>query len=421
MRILPQDHSFDITLFVDGGSRGNPGPAAIGAVILREGKEAGRVSEFIGKATNNEAEYRALIAGLKAATGMRAMNIHVKSDSELMVKQLLKQYKVKSANIKPLYEEAVLLLRDYAKVSIERVPRERNKAADKLVNEALDTHEGKKEKNVRKDKAAIIGFLSDFGLEDAWAGVVKGVVKSYNPAAEVIDISHEVPPYDIRKGAFVLETAVEHMPASVFLAVVDPDVGGKRRAIILRATSDALLVGPDNGLLMPAAGRLGGVAEAFVITGGLKLPRVVSATFHARDVFAPVAAQLAAGKEPSELATEIDRATLIKGPYSRADLKPGVIRAEVIDIDRFGTLRLNARRADAEIAGFTIGTSAFLSVEDDRLKLPIVETFSSVTPGKAMLLYDSSDYLCVAVSGAHAATMFGLKAGDWLSLKSTDR
>ncbi len=413
---MPQNTDFEITLFVDGGSRGNPGPAAIGAIIRKNGSEIDRISEYIGEATNNLAEYSALVAGLRRAARHNASSIHVKADSELMVNQLLGKFKVKNAAIKPLYEEAVAILKKFDNVGIERIPRDKNAEADSLVNEALDARAGKKKKS-KPAKGALVGFVSDFGTRDAWAAAVKGVMKKTNPSVEIIDISHDVPAYDIRKGAFVLETAVEYIPAVVFLAVVDPEVGGTRRSLIIGTTSGTYLVGPDNGLLMPAAGRLGGPVEAYAISVPEGTGESRSETFHARDVFGPAAAKLALGIPPSELGGEIERSTLMPAPYARTEVINGSINAEIIDVDRYGTLRLNILRREAEPAGYKIGKSAIIVFEDGETKLKIAATFRDVEQGRAMLLYDSSDYLCVSVNGAHAGLTFGLNAGDRLTLK----
>ncbi len=147
---MPQNTRYDLTIYVDGGSRGNPGPAAVGAVIIQNGKEVSRISKPIGMATNNEAEYQALITALEEARLLGATSVHVKMDSELMVRQLLKKYKVKSQTLRPLYEKVVNMLREYRDVGLERIPRARNAVADDLVNAALDAL-AKSEKSEGKD------------------------------------------------------------------------------------------------------------------------------------------------------------------------------------------------------------------------------------------------------------------------------
>src|SRR3954452_16304320 len=143
---------------------------------------------------------------------------------------------------------------------------------------------------------AVVTFLSDYGLDDDFVGVCHGVIAGLAADVRVIDITHGVARHDVRSGALVLRRALPYMPAGVHLAVVDPEVGAVRRAVALRCASEQrLLVGPDNGLLMLAAARFGGVVEAVEITHALHRREPVSATSHGRDVFAPVAAGLAAG------------------------------------------------------------------------------------------------------------------------------
>src|SRR5215212_12161845 len=148
----------------------------------------------------------------------------------------------------------------------------------------------------------LICFLSDFGLAEDFVGTCKGVMLGIAPGVAVVDLTHEVPGFDVEVGAEVLQHATRYMPEdTVYLAVVDPGVGTERRALALRANSGALLVGPDNGLLVPAAEDLGGISEAVTLTNGRYHVHPVSNTFHGRDVFSPAAAHLAAGVKLSEM------------------------------------------------------------------------------------------------------------------------
>ena len=152
-----------------------------------------------------------------------------------------------------------------------------------------------------------ITFLSDYGLADEFVGVVHGVIAGICPDARVIDVTHGIPRHDVRAGATVLERALPYLPAGVHLAVVDPDVGAQRRAVALRTAGEGrLLVGPDNGLLTPAAERFGGVGEAVEISASPWRLEPVSATFHGRDIFAPVSAALADGAALSAVGERID-------------------------------------------------------------------------------------------------------------------
>ena len=157
-----------------------------------------------------------------------------------------------------------------------------------------------------------ITFLSDFGLKDDFVGTCHGVIKRIAPEAQIIDITHGIEPQAVLQGALVLASTLPYMPEGVHLAVVDPGVGGDRRALALRDASGRLYVGPDNGLLVPAAEKLGGIDGAWQLTNSDYMLEPVSATFHGRDVFSPAAAHLAPGVDPAEL-----------GPGNRA----GVARA----------------------------------------------------------------------------------------------
>lgn len=421
---MPEE-TYDITLFVDGGSRGNPGPAGIGAVIICDGDVTETVSEFIGEATSNEAEYRALIAGLKKASELAVASIHVKADSLLMVKQLLGHYKIKSPNIRPLHTEAAALLRRFGRVGIEHIPREANSEADRLVNEALDAATGKVKKPKRaREKASVeaqvVTFLSDFGGRDAWAAIVANTIMNLNPSARVLDITHEIEPYDVRQGAFVLETAVADIKAPVHMAVVDPGVGSGGRDLIIRTTRGDYLIGPDNGLLLPAAERLDGVQAAYVIRLS-ETTAPLCPTFHARDVFALAAALLAAGEAPETMADIVDAGSLVPAPYGYATVQNGRVDAAVINVDRFGTLRLNLEREVGEAAGYAPPARATATVDGHKLELNLGVTFSDVPQGQALLLFDSSGYLCLAVNGGSAAAVTNATAGDPVTLRLIKR
>ena len=152
-----------------------------------------------------------------------------------------------------------------------------------------------------------ITFLSDYGLADEFVGVVHAVIAHECPTARIIDLSHGVPRQSVLAGALMLARALPYAPPGVHLAVVDPDVGARRRAVALRtALDDRLLVGPDNGLLLPAADRFGWITEAVEISTSPWRLEPVSATFHGRDLFAPVAARLAAGEALADAGTPLD-------------------------------------------------------------------------------------------------------------------
>jgi hypothetical protein len=245
----------------------------------------------------------------------------------------------------------------------------------------------------------MITFLSDYGPGDEYVGVVHGVIARIAPAVRVIDLGHGVPPQDVRSGARRLARALPFVPAGVHLAVVDPGVGGPRRAVALRA-GDRWLVGPDNGLLLDAAERLGGVTEAHDVGATPWRLEPVSATFHGRDVFAPVAAHLALGELPD---APLDPARLVRLPELRARREGRATVAHVLEVDGFGNLRLDAEPGDfASAAGHPVVAA---------------RTFGDVEPGGLLVYADSDGGLALAVNGGSAGALLGVRTGDEVRLE----
>jgi S-adenosylmethionine hydrolase len=241
-----------------------------------------------------------------------------------------------------------------------------------------------------------VTFASDYGHQDEFVGVCHGVLVGLAPMARVIDVTHGIPRHDVRFGAIVLRNALPFMPAGVHLAVVDPEVGGHRRAVAVRCADETqLLVGPDNGLLRLAAERFGGIVEAVDIGQSPWRLQPVSATFHGRDIFGPVAAHLARGERPTE---EIDPATLARLP----GLPPG--KVHVVEVDGFGNLITDATLPDAPRA--RIGGR----------DVAVGRTFSDVAPGQLVLYEDSAGEVALALNGGSAAAALGVAVGDELEL-----
>jgi S-adenosylmethionine hydrolase len=259
-----------------------------------------------------------------------------------------------------------------------------------------------------------IVFLSDYGLEDEFVGTCHGVIARIAPHIRVIDLSHAVPPQDIRRGALMLAQAIPYMPEdAVFLAVVDPAVGTNRRAVAVEAGSGRLLVGPDNGILSLAVADLQGVSRAVEITAEDVLLTPTSATFHGRDVFAPAAAHLAIGRPLEALGPEVGPDTLVYLPQPGVVVRPGELRAEIIGTDRFGNLQLSARPEHLEAAG--LGGQPELAVHwpgGPPTPILMVRTFGEVPEGDLALFADSSGWLAVAINGGSAAEALAAAPGD---------
>ncbi len=247
----------------------------------------------------------------------------------------------------------------------------------------------------------ILALLTDFGTQDPFVGIMKAVVLSRCPEATFVDLTHAVPPQAVVEGAFLLERSVEWLPrGTVVIAVVDPGVGTVRRPIVLRAM-DRLFVGPDNGLLSPIAARDTG-SEVHVIDIARLGLHVASCTFHGRDVFAPVAAELAAGRLLPE-SVGPRTAELVQAAIPRPTIVDGVVRGTVVTVDRFGNLVTNIERA-AVPAGAKV-------VEIGAARAALRDTYGEVARGELVALIDAFDVLEVAERDGSAARSLGAGRG----------
>src|SRR3954466_740193 len=192
--------------------------------------------------------------------------------------------------------------------------------------------------------SGFITFLTDFGLQDDFVGTCHGVIKRIAPGVEIIDLTHGVRPGGILQGALTLANALPYVPAGVHLAVVDPGVGGGRRPLALRDAEGRLHVGPDNGLLLPAADRFGGIVEAHELANPAYALESVSRTFHGRALFSPAAAHLATGITLAELGPPVDPQALRRPAAPVPEIGQAKIRATVLAVDRFGNVALNLAR-----------------------------------------------------------------------------
>lgn len=265
---------------------------------------------------------------------------------------------------------------------------------------------------------AIISFISDFGLEDTWVGVCHAVIKRACPQAHIVDLGHQIPPFDIRKGATTAASGVFQLPEAIHLVVVDPGVGGGRRDLCLVTTTGVRLVGPDNGVLLPAAGRAGGIGTAYSIDPTKIDFRGPLATFHARDVLAPAAAALACGVDPSSLGDVIDPAELVSAPFGACAFEAGMLVGEVLESDRFGSLRFNITAEDVSQLGPTPDVLE-ISLGHNSLVVPFRSTFSDVGEGSPVALFDSSGWLTLALNTGDAADRYGVSPGTHVRVRAT--
>ncbi len=260
-----------------------------------------------------------------------------------------------------------------------------------------------------------VSFLSDYGHGDEFVGVVHSVIRSIAPDVRVIDITHEIEPFDVRAGGLALARSAQYMAPGVALAVVDPGVGTERRAVAVEvADGGAFLIGPDNGLLAPAVALVGGATGAVVLDNPEYQLPIVGPTFDGRDVFGPAAAHLCLGVPVDELGTRIDPVQLLPGllPVSEAH-EDGSLTAEILWIDRFGNAQLNVE--PEQLAGWP----DMVTVSGGRLdrNASRVSAFGEIPAGGFGLLIDSYGLLSLAVDRGSAAAELNLHEGDELTLR----
>jgi S-adenosylmethionine hydrolase len=264
--------------------------------------------------------------------------------------------------------------------------------------------------------ASFITFLTDFGLQDDFVGTCHGVMKRIAPDVEIIDITHGIPPQSVLHGALTLANTLPFMPVGIHLAVVDPGVGGSRRALALRDGEGRIHVGPDNGLLIPAAEKLGGIAEAHELANPRYALESVSRTFHGRDLFSPAAAHLALGVPLADLGPPIAPDALARLDLPQPEIGTTRIRCTVLSIDRFGNVQLNLNRSHLEEAGIVPGTRVELQVGPERYYAVAARTFADARPGDIILYEDAYRNVSIAISGGNAAATFGIGAGQDLRI-----
>ncbi len=255
----------------------------------------------------------------------------------------------------------------------------------------------------------IITLLTDYGSDDEFVGICHGVIARIAPEARVIDLTHGIGRHDIRHGALVLRNALDYVPLGIHVAVVDPTVGTPRRALALRCADGRVLVGPDNGLLMPAAERAGGIVLAVDITTSPHRLEPVSATFHGRDLFAPVAARLVAGAELAEAGALLDPAELVALELPRAEIHDGELLTHALIVDRFGNVTLDASHEQLAGTGLGLGRAAELAVASSRHRAIYVHAFGDVEEGGLIVYEDAYRMLAIAVNRGSAAALLGIE------------
>ena len=269
-----------------------------------------------------------------------------------------------------------------------------------------------------------IWFLSDYGLEDEFVGVVKAVIRAIAPGVTVGDVTHQIAPHDIRAGALALARSMQYLTLvpAVVLAVVDPGVGSSRRAIAVEVGGEngdaagAVLVGPDNGLLASAVAMAGGARRAVSLTNeDYHLP-APGPTFAGRDVFAPAAAHLCTGVDLAELGDLIDPVTLLPGILPLSRQEEGAVVGEVLWVDRFGNVQLNVDPDDLLL----MDDPLVLAWSDKTRTAVRARSYADLRPGQVGLITDSYGLVSVALDRRSAAQELRIGSGDAVTIKPAE-
>jgi S-adenosyl-L-methionine hydrolase (adenosine-forming) len=255
----------------------------------------------------------------------------------------------------------------------------------------------------------IVTLLTDYGRDDDFVGVCHGVILRINPEAQIVDITHGIRHYAVRQGAIVLRNTLPYMPVGVHVGVVDPQVGTERRAIALRTEDGRMLVGPDNGLLSLAWERCGGVELAVDVSRSPHRLEPVSATFHGRDIFAPVAAHLSIGAELADAGEPVDPAELETVQLPEPRTEEGLLLAHAVVVDRFGNVGLDADHDDMTATGITLGAAVEIVTGGERYVGTYAQTFADVHPGELIVYEDAYRTLAVAINRGDAAGTLDLQ------------
>ena len=263
----------------------------------------------------------------------------------------------------------------------------------------------------------VISLLTDYGHEDEFVGVCHGVIRRIAPEAEIVDVTHGIRRFGVRQGAIVMRNTLPYLPSGVHVAVVDPQVGTERRAIALRCGDGRLLVGPDNGVLSLAWEACGGVDQVVDITRSAHRLEPVSATFHGRDLFAPVAAHLVAGAELADAGEPLGADVLAVMELPRPRTEEGALVAHALTVDRFGNAALNVTHEDLTPTSLTLGSIVEIEVGGQGYLATYTATFADVAPGELIVYEDAYRTLAVAINRGDAANTLGLGSDTEVRLR----
>jgi len=266
-------------------------------------------------------------------------------------------------------------------------------------------------------RSDFVSFLSDYGRNDEFVGVCHAVMLDLAPQLRVLDITHDVTPYDVRGGGLALARSVGYLCPGVVLAVVDPGVGTDRRCVAVEVGDGmSVLVGPDNGLLAPAVAMLGGPERIFALQNEQYQLPAPGPTFAGRDVMAPAIGHIANGVPLTVLGDELDAASLAPGILPLPSLVDGMVNGEILWVDRFGNCQLNVAPEQLLELGVQPGDSIEVRMGETGRRARWVHTFADANPSELVLIVDSYGSCALAFDRQSAATQLKLRAGSNVTL-----
>lgn len=261
----------------------------------------------------------------------------------------------------------------------------------------------------------VISLSSDFGVGNKGIAVMEAVALSICPDVKIFNLKHDVPFFGINEGARTLESVV-YLPVGCHVMVVDPGVGTERKGIVIETGRGDYLIGPDNGVLLPATNFLGGFKRAFQLKNEKYYRKPVSPVFHGRDVFTPAAAYLCSGVKIEEFGPELNENELVKAPYEEAKIEGNRIVAQVIDVNNFGSVFLNVRQEVIHNL-FKVGGKIKATFDGKTIILPYIRTYGEVKVGGMLILDDDFGRVEVAVNQGRVTDRYYVKVGDKIILE----
>ncbi len=262
----------------------------------------------------------------------------------------------------------------------------------------------------------IITLTSDFGVQSQGAAIMEAAALEINPSARVIHLMHGLPDFNLFYAARTMET-VNYMQVGYHVCVVDPDVGTKRKSIIIKTGRGDYLIGPDNGVLIPATRFLGGIKNVVEITNRKYMRHPVSPIFHGRDIFTPAAAYLSKGIHIKNFGKTLNAEDLVMAPYEEAEVKGNELHAKVISINKFGSLHLNIMHSAWGKLKVDMGDKVKLEFNKNSMELPYVATFGDVQKNAPLIMKDDYGRIEIALNQGSFAKKYPINIGDDIIIK----